>query len=67
LICSGEGGRAFEGFGTRSMEDNVFSGAPQPMHVAALSLTARPHSLHAISAMTRPLFRSYFRTSRDSV
>src|ERR1700730_2660620 len=51
LICSRVGGGAFERFGTRSMGDDVVSGAPQPMHTVALSLTARPHSLHAISAM----------------
>jgi|SRR5882724_9101296 len=52
LICLRVGGGAFERFATRSMgDDDVVSGAPQPMHTAALSLTARPHSLHAVSAM----------------
>ena len=54
LICSRVGGGEFERLGTRSMEDDVERGAPQPMHAGAFSLTARPHSLHAISAMDTP-------------
>jgi hypothetical protein len=49
------GAGAFERFGTRSMgDDDVVRGAPQPMHTVALSLTARPHSLHVISVMVLP-------------
>src|SRR6266581_109563 len=55
LICSRVGGGAFERFATRSMgDDEVVRGAPQPMHTVALSLTARPHSLHVISVMVLP-------------
>jgi hypothetical protein len=52
LICDDVGGAVFAGAGTRSMLEESLSGAPQPMQAAALLLTARPHSLQVIIAMT---------------
>lgn len=54
LICWRVGGDMLVSVGTTLMGDAVGSGAPQPIHAGALLLTARPHSLHAIKAMSFP-------------
>ncbi|MGC2462817.1 MAG: hypothetical protein WA446_17890 [Steroidobacteraceae bacterium] len=43
-----------EGLGTKLKADGDPSGAPQPMQAAALSLTARPHSLQWMIAISSP-------------